>query len=191
RTGGADWSDDIIDPTPLSLADADLAVAADRLVYKDVKTRPARLSLALSRSGARLTLQEMELYEGPGRGVASLDGRGQVPAISVNMLLEGVSAHPLLKDAMGFEWLEGRSTLTLALAGQGASERQIVSTLNGKIDLATNNGTIDAFDVSKILRGIEQGRFAGLVAARRDKTAFKRRAGRYTAANADTAAHRR
>ena len=183
RTGGADWSDDIIDPTPLSLADADLAVTADRLVYKDVKTGPVRLSLALAGSVARLTLQEMLLYEGRGRGVASLDGRGQVPAISVNMLLEGVSAHPLLKDAMGFEWLEGRSTLTLALAGQGASERQIVSTLNGKIDLATNNGTIDAFDVSKILRGIEQGRFAGLVAARGDKTAFSELAGSFTIAN--------
>jgi len=181
--GGADWSDDIIDPTPLGLADADLAVVADRLVYKDVKTGPVRLALALADSVARFTLQEMLLYEGRGRGVATLDGRGQVPAITVNMLLEGISAHPLLKDAMGFEWLEGRSTLTIALAGQGASERQIVSTLNGKIDLATNNGAIDAIDVSKILRGIEQGRFAGLVAAHGDKTAFSELAGSFTIAN--------
>jgi AsmA protein len=181
--GGADWSDDIIDPTPLGLADADLAVVADRLLYKDVKTGPVRLALALEDSVARFTLQEMLLYEGRGRGVATLDGRGQAPAISLNILLEGISAHPLLKDAMGFEWLEGRSTLTVALAGQGASERQIVSTLNGKIDLATNNGAIDAIDVGKILHGIEQGRFAGLAAARGDKTAFSELAGSFTIAN--------
>jgi AsmA protein len=183
RAGGADWSDDSIDPTPLTLADADLAVTADRLVYKDVKTGPVRLALALDDSVARLTLREVLLYEGRARGVATLDGRGQAPAVTVNMLLEGISAQPLLKDALGFDWLEGKSTLTVALAGQGASERQIVSTLNGKIDLAANNGTINAIDVGKILRGIEQGRFAGLRVAQGEKTPFSELAGSFTLAS--------
>ena len=104
----------------------------------------------------------MPLYDGRGRGVVTLDGRGQAPATTANLMLEGISAQPLLKDALGFEWLEGRSTIAVALAGQGVSERQIVATLNGKVDLATTNGTIDAIDVAKILRGIEQGRFTGL-----------------------------
>jgi AsmA protein len=183
RVGDADWSDDLIDATPLTLADADLTLAADRLVFKDVKTGPVRLSLALADSVARLTLQEMLLYEGRGRGVATLDGRGQVPAISLNMLLEGVSAQPLLKDALGFEWLEGRSTLTVALAGQGASERQMISTLGGKIDLATTGGTIDAVDVGKILRSIGEGRFTGLRVGHEEKTPFSELAGSCTIAN--------
>jgi len=181
--GGADWSDDVIDSMPLTLADADLTLAADRLVYKDVKTGPARLSLALADSVARLTLQEMLLYEGRGRGVATLDGRGQVPAINLNMLLEGVSAQPLLKDALGFEWLEGRSTLTVALTGQGGSERQVISTLSGKIDLATTGGTIDAIDVGKILRNVGEGRFTGLRVAQGEKTPFTELAGSFTIAN--------
>ena len=180
---GADWSDDVIDPMPLTLADADLTLAADRLVFKDAKTGPARLSLALSDSVARLTLQEMLLYEGRGRGVATLDGRGQVPAISVKMLMEGVSAQPLLKDLLGFDWLEGRSTLTVALAGQGASERQIISTLGGKIDLATTDGTVDAIDVGKILRNIGEGRFTGLRVAQGEKTPFSELAGSFTITN--------
>jgi AsmA protein len=173
--GGADWSDDVIDPTPLTLADADLTLAADRLVFKDAKTGPVRLSLALADSVARLTLQEMLLYEGRGRGVATLDGRGQVPAINVKMLLEGISAQPL--------WLEGRSTLTVALAGQGASERQIISTLGGKIDLATTDGTIDAIDVGKILRNVGEGRFTGLRVAQGEKTPFSELAGSFTITN--------
>ncbi|MBO0740074.1 MAG: AsmA family protein [Hyphomicrobiaceae bacterium] len=181
--GGADWSDDVIDPGPLTLADADLTLAADRLVFKDVKTGPVRLSLALADSVARLTLQEMRLYEGRGRGVATLDGRGQVPAISVNMLLEGISAQPLLKDTLGFEWLEGRSTLTVALAGQGASERQMITTLGGKIDLATTGGTIDAIDIGKVLRSIGEGRFTGLRVAQGEKTPFSELAGSFTIAN--------
>jgi AsmA protein len=148
-----------------------------------VKTGPVRLSLALADGVARLILQEMLLYEGRGRGVAALDARGQAPAITLNVLLEGISAQPLLKDALGFDWLEGRSTITVALTGQGASERQIVGTLSGKIDLATNGGTIDAIDVGKILRGIEQGRFAGLRVQQGEKTPFSELAGSFTISN--------
>jgi AsmA protein len=181
--GGADWSDDLIDLAPLGLADADLALSADRLLYKDVKTGPVRLSLQLKDSVANLTLEEMQLYEGRGRGVVTLDGRNQAPATTANLMLEGISAQPLLKDALGFEWLEGRSTIALALAGQGVSERQIVSSLNGKVDLATTDGTIDAIDVAKILRGIEQGRFTGLRVAAGEKTPFSELAGTFNIVN--------
>ena len=181
--GAADWSDDLIDLAPLGLADADVALSADRLLYKDVKTGAVRLSLQLKDSVARLTLDEMQLYDGRGRGVVTLDGRGQSPATTANLMLEGISAQPLLKDALGFEWLEGRSTIAVALAGQGVSERQIVSTLNGKVDLATNNGAIEAIDVAKILRGLEQGRFSGLRTAAGEKTPFSELAGTFTIAN--------
>jgi AsmA protein len=184
RTGGkADWSDDLIDLTPLGLADADLALSTDRLLYKDVKTGPVRLSLQLKDSVASLTLQEMLLYDGRGRGVLTLDGRGQAPATTANLMLEGISAQPLLKDALGLEWLEGQSTISIAIAGQGVSERQIITTLNGKVDMATVNGAIDAVDVAKILRGIEQGRFTGLRIASGEKTPFSELAGTFTITN--------
>ena len=81
------------------------------------------------------------------------------PSTGANLTLDGVSALPLLKDALGFDWLEGRSTIALALAGQGVSERQMIETLNGKVDMATVNGAIDGIDVGKLLRNIERGRF--------------------------------
>ena len=87
--GGADWSDDIIDLAPLGLADADLALSADRLLYKDMKTGPVRLALQLKDSVAKMTLQEMLLYDGRGRGLVTLDGSGQAPATTVNLMLEG------------------------------------------------------------------------------------------------------
>jgi AsmA protein len=181
--GGADWSDDLIDLTPLKLADADLDLSADSLIYKDVKTGPTRLSLQLKDSVAKLTLQDMQLYGGRGRGLLTLNGSGQAPATTVDLKLDGVSAQPLLKDALGFEWLEGQGTITLALAGQGISERQIVGTLRGKVDMATNNGAIDAIDVPKILHGIEQGRFSGVRIAPGEKTPFTELAGTFTIAN--------
>ncbi len=181
--GGLDWSDERIDFAPLGYADADLALSVDRLVHKDLKTGPSRLSLKLEGKIANITLEEMQLYGGRGRGQLRLDGRGEVPVTGANLTLDGVSALPLLKDALGFDWLEGRSTIALALAGQGVSERQMIETLNGKVDMATVNGAINGIDVGKLLRNIERGRFGDLGASAGEKTAFSEFAGTYTIAN--------
>jgi AsmA protein len=180
---GSGWSDERLDFSSLALADANLALSVARLVHRDVKTGPSRLSLKLEDRVADLALEEMQLYGGRGRGILRLDGSGGVPAASANLILDGVSAQPLLKDALGFDWLEGRSTISLALAGQGTSERQIVETLNGKVDMATVNGAINGIDVGKLLRSIERGRFGELAASAGDKTAFSEFAGTFAIAN--------
>jgi AsmA protein len=124
----------------------------------------------------------MQLYDGRGRGTLTLDGSSQVPVMGANFAYEGVSTQPFLKDAMGFDWLEGRSTITIALAGQGATERQMIETLNGKVDMVTTNGAISGFDVDKLLRNIEQGRL-DFSASPAEKTPFSEFAGSYTIAN--------
>jgi AsmA protein len=184
RAGGAsDWSDDLIDFSPLGLADADLALSLDRLVHRDVKTGPSRLSLELKDRIAKITLEEMQLYGGRGRGLLTLDGTAQTPVAGANLTLDGISAGPLLKDALGFDWLEGRGTIALALAGQGASERQMIETLNGKVDMSTVNGAISGFDVGKLLRTLEQGRIPDLGISAGEKTPFSELAGSHIITN--------
>jgi AsmA protein len=181
--GGSDWSDDLIDFSPLGLADADLKLTVGRVVHKDIKTGPSRLSLELNDKVASITLEELQLYGGRGRGRLTLDGSGPTPVTGANLTLQGVSALPLLKDALGFDWLEGRSTITLALAGQGVSERQMVETLNGKVDLATASGALNGIDVDKQLRNIEQGRFTDIGFKPGDKTQFSEFAATFVIAN--------
>ncbi len=183
RTGGAGWSDDIIDLAPLGIADADLMLSVDRVTYKDVTTGPSRLALAVKDRVATIKIENMQLYNGRGQGLLTLDGNGQVPVASVNLEFEGVSVAPLLKDALGFEWLGGRGHIRLALAGQGISERQIVETLNGKVEMMTTNGAIAGFDVAKALKGLERGRLSGLKAAPGDTTPFSELAGTFLIAN--------
>src|SRR6185295_1879055 len=130
------WSDDIIDLAPLGLADADLALSVDRVVYKNVTTGRSRLALAVQDRVAKITLEDVQLYSGRARGVLMLDGRGQTAATTTNLTLDHVSALPLLTDALEFGWLDGRGTIVVALAGEGLSERQIVGTLRGKVDLS-------------------------------------------------------
>ena len=112
---------------------------------------------------ARVALEDAELYGGRARGVVTLDDTGQAPVVGANLALEGISALPLLEGALGFGWLEGAGTITLALAGQGSSERQIVETLNGKVALAVSNGAVNGINLPRLLREIERPSPFGMI----------------------------
>lgn len=181
--GSGAWSDDVIDFALLGLADADLQLAVERLVFKEVKTGPSRLSVAIRDMAARVILEEIRLYGGRGQGALTLDGAGQVPTTGLNLTLEGISALPLLKDAIGLEWLSGRCNLALALIGQGVSERQIVESFNGKVEMRATNGAILGVDIARILRNLEEGQLTGLEGKPGEKTQFTEFAGTFPVAH--------
>ena len=173
------WSDDPINLKVLSALEADLTVSAQHLIYKDIKTEKSHLSVALKGGVAIVTLDDIELYSGRGRGLLTLDGSGQVLTTSANLKLDGVALRPLLADALKVSWLEGRSSLALALTGRGLSERQIVESLNGKVDLTGTDGAIVGIDVSKVVRSLQQARLPNLTPSPEEKTAFKELSGTF------------
>ena len=183
RSAGKGWSDEIIDLAPLGLADADLALSVDRLVYKNVTTGRSRLALAVQDRVAKITLEDVQLYAGRARGTLTLDGRGQTAATTTNLTLDHVSALPLLTDALEFGWLDGRGTIALALAGEGLSERQIVGTLRGKVELSVTDGAIVGVDIGRVLGAIEKGRFTNLKTDPADRTPFSEFGGSFVVAN--------
>jgi AsmA protein len=183
RSAAKGWSDEIIDLAPLGLADADLALSVDRLVYKNVATGRSRLALALQDRVAKITLEDVQLYAGRARGMLTLDGQGQVAATTVNLALDGVSTLPLLSDTLDFGWLDGHGAIAVALAGQGNSERQIVEALRGKVQLSVTDGAIVGLDIGRLLGGIEKGRFSGLRTNPEDRTPFSEFGGSFVIAN--------
>ena len=180
---GRTWSDDPINLSVLSLLEVDLAVSAGRIVYKEIKTGPSKLSVSVEGGVGRITLEGIELYGGRGRGVLTLDGSGAIPVSSANLKLDGVTLRPLLADALNFSWLEGRGDLGLALAGQGLSERQIIETLAGKVDIASADGAVVGLDVSKIVRNLQRGRLPSLTLSPDEKTPFSELSGTFTISN--------
>jgi AsmA protein len=101
----------------------------------------------------------------------------------VNLTLEGINSGPLLKDALGFEWLDGRAGIVLALAGQGVSERQMVESLNGTVDFKMLNGNIGGINLPKLVRSVEQGRLPSLDISQAEKTPFSELAATFVIAN--------
>jgi AsmA protein len=179
RGHGSHWSEAPIEFAILRLADADIGLVVDRVLYRELETGQSELSLNLADGVAKLTLKDTLLYGGRGRGVLSFDASGAEPATSTDLVLDNVSYRPLLKDALGLEWLTGRGKMTLSLSGKGESERKIIETLKGKAELAIGNGEFAGIDVGKILRAVEQAHFQRLEVAPQDKTPFSELAGTF------------
>ena len=177
------WSDDPINLSILGLLDANLAVSAQRLIHKEIKTGPARFTVTLDGGIARFALEEVDLYGGRARGLFTLDGSGDVLVASNNLILDRVALRPLLADALQFPWLEGSGKIYLELAGQGLTERQIVESLNGKFDVASSNGAIIGLDVGKIVRGLQRARLPSLTPSLDEKTPFSELAATFTVTN--------
>jgi AsmA protein len=177
------WSEEAIDPQILRLADADLILAVERLVYKGVKAGPGRLAAVVNGGVAKLALEDVALYGGRGKGKLTLDGSGSTLAMAASLNLGGVSLDPLLADAAGVRWLDGRGAVTLALSGSGLSERQMVDSLSGKVDVAVADGGVRGIDVGKVMRDLQRGRLLNLVPAADDRTPFSELAGTFDIAS--------
>lgn len=177
------WSDEPIDLAPLRLVDADLRLSCARLLYQDIKVGQSLVTVSLKGAVARVSLDDVQLYEGRGRGFLTLDATAQSPNVGINLQLEGISALPLLEDAAGFDTLAGRGKLALALAGSGRSQRQIVETLNGKADFTFVDGAVVGWNIPQIMRGLQQGRFSGFSKAATERTDFSELAATFTVAN--------
>ena len=140
--------------------------------YKDVKLGPATLALSVTAGAAKVTLQDTALYGGRGQGSLAIDRTGGTPALSASLKLTDVSLLPLLKDAAGAAWLDGRGAVTLTLKGQGATERELIESLQGQVQLSVADGAVTGFDVERMLRALERGRLDRLVPRREDRTPF-------------------
>jgi uncharacterized protein involved in outer membrane biogenesis len=151
-------------------AEGSLSLA--HLAYKEVKLGPARLALSVAAGASKVTLQDAALYSGRGQGSLTIDTTGATPALAANLKLTDLALLPLLKDAAGAAWLDGRATLDLAVKGQGATERQIVESLAGQLQLAMADGALTGFDVERILRALQRGRLDRLAPRRDDRTPF-------------------
>lgn len=177
-----DWSDARLDTRLLALADAELRITAQEVVHRGLKTGRSRILVTLADRNLRLDLEDIVLYGGRGRGVAVVDAAPKTPTVTVNLTLDGVMAGPFLLDAAGVSWLEGRTQLAAVLAGEGFSQREMIETLSGTVDLRTRDGAVSGIDLAKVIRSLELGRIPALQVQPSEKTAFSDFGGQFVIA---------
>ena len=179
------WSDERFDFTFLDAADVDATMNIGRIRYEDVDIGRTQIVTVVKGRVLRADIKQMQLYGGRGRGAISVDAARDMPAIGANILLEGVSVEPLFKAAAGLDWIAGKGKVALAVAGQGQSERQVVETINGTVEILLADGTLGGINIGQVIRNLQQGDLSGSGAKRAatETTDFSEMAATFAIAN--------
>ncbi|MCB1485281.1 MAG: AsmA family protein, partial [Hyphomicrobiaceae bacterium] len=182
-TSRAGWSSEPIDLSLLGVADADAKLRVGRLLFQNIKVGQSALTLALKSNVLKTTFDNVQLYEGQGKGFVNVDATGKAPGIGANFTLDGLSAQPFLRDAADMNWLAGKARLALQLATRGTNQLQMVEALNGNAEFTFNDGAIVGFNLPGAIRGLSQGDLSALNQAPSEKTDFSELAATFTITN--------
>ena len=166
------WSNDKIDFSPLNRINGKFNISAEQLIYDQITIAPVTVQAALNGGKLNATFSKFKLYDGTGNAAIAVDASGKTPAQRVKLSLDKFDAYPFLRDAAGFERLQGRGTVSLDLSGYGASQRDIVSALNGNANLEFNNGAIRGVNIAKMIRNLGTGIVEGWQGGEAEKTDF-------------------
>ena len=82
------------------------------------------------------------LYGGTGWARFIADGSSATPRVAVELDARNVDGLPFLRDAVGFDKIEGKARIVAAIAGQGASQAAIMRSLRGtaSVNFADGHG---------------------------------------------------
>jgi len=170
--GETGWSDARIDFSALKAVTAKLKLSAAQLVYNNIKIGNATLQATISGGKLSASLPSFQLYGGAGAAALDVDASGKIAAQRIRLTLANFDAYPFLKDSAGFENLEGTGAIALDVAGNGASQRDIVAALSGSGKFEFSNGAIRGINIAKTMRGLTTGILSGWQENAAEKTDF-------------------
>lgn len=172
------WSDDPIDASGLKAADVDFSLTCAGILVRKIKVGKSALKLAIKDGRMTADLTELALYQGAGKGRVALDGSQPGVGLDASFQLKGLQAEPFLADAAGTDRLSGTGNFDVAVTGQGKTQRQIVSSLNGKGALNFLNGAIKGINLAAMVRNVATAFTGGSGTA--EKTDFAELGGTFT-----------
>ncbi len=179
----AGWSSEALNLTLLGVADGNAHVSVGKLHFKNISIGQSSVDVAVKDHAMEANFNDVALYEGHGRGVLTIDGASGTANIGANFNLSSVSALPFLKAAANFGWVSGDANVQLKLAANGASQLQLVESLNGTAGFQFSNGAVVGFNLPGALRGLSHGNFAALRTSPSEKTDFSALAATFTVTN--------
>lgn len=154
ETSGGDWSDEPIALPPLGGANVELALILQSLRYREIQLDRTDLVVRLADGRFVVDLNEFALYGGTGTGRLEIDAAAGAPKISEQFQLAGLQALPFLSDAIGFDRLEGTTSLAIGLTTQGDTERRLIQNLQGDGRVRFDDGAIVGINLAALVRNV-------------------------------------
>ncbi len=168
----AGWSSEKLNLALLNVADGNARVNVGKIRFKNITVGKSAVAIAVKDHAMQATFDDVELYDGHGKGVVTVDGSAGTAKLGANVNLQSVSALPFLKDAANFEWVAGKANVTFQLTADGSSQLQLVETLNGKANFFFADGAVVGFNLPGAIRGLSHGNLAGFRKSPSEKTDF-------------------
>ncbi len=152
----AGWPRDPIDVSGLFAADAEIALAVERLEGAGLSVGPVDLRATLDRGRIVFDIREIATYGGTLTGQFVVNGRGGL-SVGGDLLLAAVQLQPLLTDLAGYDRLQGTGSASLQFLGVGNDMATIMAGLEGEGDLAFGAGAIEGLDLAGMIRTLDPG----------------------------------
>jgi AsmA protein len=170
----APWSDREIDLDVLKLFDAEIRLSAAEVDLQTFRIAPISVETKLSQGVVKAQFTQAGLYEGEANGTVSLDLTGPSPIEAMRVRLERVNALPLLSDWAMYSFIEGQMQADIDVTASGASQRAVLSTLSGPVEVELSNGAVRGIDLAKLLRELMNTILNGWQQDARDRTPVDR-----------------
>jgi AsmA protein len=158
------WSNEPIDVAPLKLVDMDFDLGAQAIHYRKIQIGKSALQLQIKDGKLVANLNDLELYQGKGKGAITVDGSGATPAITENLSVQGIDLLPFLRDAGNFTTLSGTGSLEMTgITGHGKSQREIIASLGGKGSIHVDKGSIKGVNLLGMVQSASSALTGGLL----------------------------
>lgn len=144
-----------IDYAPLRRLVMDGTGAVGKLTAKNAKLEDVHLKIAAKEGVLSLDPLTMRLYQGTAAGKTVVNFKGASPVTDVQLHLDKVQVHPLLKDLADQDFIEGTANTQVALSMTGEDPARVKQSLNGKGRLVFTDGAIIGVDLAHMARNVK------------------------------------
>ncbi len=170
----ASWSEAPIDLKILQGADFDGVITSDQLVLGKLDLKNAEIRAKLVNGKLDAQLQKLTMGAGSATGKLTIDSSKPVPSAEVALNLVNVAAEPIITEIAGKPLLAGTSNVDITASGEGKSQNDLASSIEGKANFRMSKGFIRGFDVRSIVSNWWNSLTGGLKFDINKKTGFEK-----------------
>ena len=174
------WSTAPLSFAPLRGFAGTLSFATNSLIYRQVKTGPARLDATLKDGMLDANVSEVKLYGGIAGMRVVLDGSGKTPGLKFAFNGSDFDGRALLKDFAGFGRIEGKTSAKISIATTGNSQEEMASLLKGSAEFRFTDGAVRGINIAQMVRKLGKATLSGWEDQPEQKTDFSELSATFT-----------
>jgi AsmA protein len=162
-SGGASqpWSNAPMDLNGMNYVDMQAKISAAEVNFGQAHIAPVAIDAALASGVMRVRLSNLGAYGGQANGDLIVDATSAIPTYAMRGDLTNVRALPLMQSAFDFDRLDGKLQAKMSLQSSGASQRAIMSNLDGSLFAVFQDGQIRGINVAQMIRQLTASTLSG------------------------------